>query len=105
VAVFRGNIAISWGGGIQSTHESDITISDGSIYFENNTAEYGGGMYLGDNSKLIILSVQSEASFVLNNAQSLGGALYIDDSRCSTVPKVCFMVITFMLQQNYHFYS
>jgi hypothetical protein len=93
VVVFRGNMATFEGGGIQSASDSDITIFDGSIRFENNTAMNGGGMYLGDNSKLIILSIQSDVSFVLNHAKHLGGALYVDNSYCSTRSRVCFLLI------------
>ena len=56
-------------------------------------------MYLGGNSKLIILSssIQNGVSFVLNHAHYLGGALYVDDSetRCSTILKECFVLITY----------
>ena len=86
VAVFRGNIAFSEGGGMKSDDGSDIIIFDGSIHFENNTAVNGGGMYLSDNSKLTLSSFTQNVSFILNHAWSLGGALYIDDSQCSTLP-------------------
>jgi predicted outer membrane repeat protein len=92
VALFRGNMAFQ-GGGLQFAYDSDIIIFDGSIHFENNTAMNGGGMYLIDNSKLIILSTQSDVSFVLNHAKSLGGALYVDDSHCSVRLKDCFFSI------------
>ena len=91
MAVFHKNMATVQGGGIESNDDSDTIIIDGSIYFENNTAIYGGGMYLSDNSKLTIsLSIQNDVSFILNRAQKYGGALYVDDSRCSTHPRVCF---------------
>jgi predicted outer membrane repeat protein len=84
-AVFRGNMAILYGGGIKSNGNSDITILDGSIRFENNQAMNGGGMYMVDNSKLILSSfTQNDVSFILNHAQNLGGALYVEDShQCS----------------------
>ena len=48
-------------------------------------------MYLSDDSKLIISSsIQNDVSFILNHAQKFGGALYVDYSRCSTRPRVCF---------------
>jgi hypothetical protein len=37
-------MAKSEGGGIQSDYDSDITIFDGRIYFENNQALNGGGI-------------------------------------------------------------
>jgi hypothetical protein len=102
VAVFNGNMAILYGGGILSAYESSITIFDGSIHFENNTAMNGGGMYLGDNSKLILsLSIENNVSFVLNHAQRFGGALYVQDSQCSLFQ--LFMVTIFIPQ--YRFYS
>ena len=96
--VFRGNMAYSEGGGIKGTDNSVITILnfDERICFENNTAIHGGGMYLGINSKLEIIlspSIQRGISFVLNHAHRFGGALYVDDSQCSTVPKECFLYI------------
>jgi hypothetical protein len=51
---------------------------------------------LGDNSKLILpSSIETDVSFVLNHAENLGGALYVDASQteCSTFPKVCFFSI------------
>jgi predicted outer membrane repeat protein len=94
VAVFRGNIAILEGGGIKCISDSDISILDGSIRFENNTAMFGGGMYLGDYSKLILSpTIQKDVSFVLNHARRFGGSLYVDDSQCSTHRKDCFLSI------------
>ena len=76
MAVFHGNMAVLDGGGIKSNDNSDITILDGSIRFENNQAMNGGGMYMVDNSKLIVSSLtQNDISFILNHAQNWGGAL------------------------------
>jgi predicted outer membrane repeat protein len=94
--VFRGNMASFEGGGIKSFGDSDIIIFDGSIHFENNQAMDGGGMYLGDNSRLMLFSsIQNDVAFILNHAQRFGGALYIDDSQCSPLPKECFFSIIY----------
>jgi predicted outer membrane repeat protein len=94
VAMFHGNIAFLEGGGVKCTGDSDMIIFDVSVRFENNTAMYGGGMYLGENSKLTLSpSIHNDVSFVLNHAKSVGGALYVDDSRCSTRPRVCFLSV------------
>ena len=93
MAVFSGNTAILEGGGIKCDYDCDVIILfDGSICFENNQAMYGGGMYLGHNSKLILSSsIQTDVFFILNHAQNLGGALYIDNSECYTFQKECFL--------------
>ena len=94
MATFCGNIASSKGGAINNDYNSDITV-DGGIYFESNRAANGGGMYIGHNSKLIVsLSTQENNNmvFVLNHANDLGGALYIEDSQCSNPASECFIV-------------
>jgi predicted outer membrane repeat protein len=94
VAVFHGNVATTAGGGIEGDDDSDIIVVDGNISFENNTAMNGGGMHLGDNSKLIVSSlIENDVSFVFNHAHRFGGALYIDDSHCTTHSRVCFLSI------------
>ena len=56
MAMFCGNMAASEGGGIKSADDSDIRIINGSMHFETNQALFGGGLHLGDNSKLILPS-------------------------------------------------
>jgi predicted outer membrane repeat protein len=94
MAVFRGNMATSDGGGIKCEYNCHITIFDGSIFFEKNIAMYGGGMYLGESSKLILSSlIQNNISFISNHANRFGGALYVNDAQCSSRPKdlECFL--------------
>ena len=93
MAMFYENMAII-GGGIKCEYDCDITIFDGSICFENNSAMFGGGMYLGDSSRIIISSsIPNAFSFVLNRAHRFGGALYVGNSQCSTHPRECFLSI------------
>ena len=96
MALFYENMAILEGGGIKCESDCDIIIFDGSIHFENNSAMFGGGIYLGDNSRIIISSsIPNAVSFVLNHAHRFGGALYVGNSQCSTqwYPKECFLSI------------
>ena len=100
MAVFCGNVASLNGGAIRSEYSSDI-IADGKVYFESNRANHNGGaMYFGDNSKLILSSsTQTNISFVLNHAHIYRGALYIEDSQCSTwiLKRECFLFLSFHL--------
>ena len=72
LAMFYGNTAGGEGGALKSYY-SDITIDD-SVRFEKNRAIFGGGIHLGDNSRLLLSSsTQCDISFVLNHAHRLGG--------------------------------
>ena len=86
------NSATLNGGAIQSINSS-MTI-DGEVNFTNNTAFHGGAIFL-TRTKLI-LSSTAKIFFILNHADSRGGAIYIKDSQCSfgsTHPIECFLSI------------
>ena len=89
---FSGNSAM-YGGAIRNV-DSEIKIH-GDVYFENNRAFEGGAMIFIGPSKLI-LAPAIHISFVLNHAESMGGALYFEDSQCSLgsiLPIECFLSI------------
>ena len=47
-----------------------------------------------DNSKVILSTLtQNDVSFIFNYAHKFGGALYVDNSKCSIIPKECFLSI------------
>ena len=89
---FSGNKA-EYGGAIRN-YKSKIKVY-GNAYFENNRAFEGGAMYFLGISKLI-LAPAINVSFILNYANSKGGAIYVEDSQCSlgsTIPIECFLSI------------
>lgn len=82
-------------GGALRNMDSILNLRNAYYYFENNTAVNGGAMYLAGASTLMLESVVN-ISFILNHAHKMGGALYIEDSKCSTGsthPIICFLKI------------
>ena len=92
---FYENSALYEGGGAIVSSNSNIMLS-GTAYFEGNiAANKGGGAIALANSKLIF-KPNLNVFFILNYAIEKGGALYIEDSRCSlgsSAPIECFMTI------------
>ena len=89
-----GNVA-SLGGAIRSMN-SEIIVENIYLNFINNTAVHGGAVFMAGTSKLI-LTPPINISFILNRANSKGGALYVKDSQCllgSTIPIECFLSIS-----------
>ena len=86
---FINNKALNQGGAIYSTTGSDISFvghtsllpSSSSSYFINNTAEYGGAVFISGSS--MKFGHYSTAIFDGNAALQNGGAVYISD-QCST---------------------
>ena len=73
------------GGGIHATNSSVIV--EGTVYFDSNEAENGGGVSLEKSAKLRgTLAENGQINFVSNRASHYGGALYVDDA---TNPDVC----------------
>ena len=86
------NSATLEGGAIQSDNSS-MTI-DGEVEFKYNIAFHGGAMFLAHTK--LILSSTVKIFFILNHADSRGGAIYVKDSQCSfesTYPIECFLSI------------
>jgi hypothetical protein len=64
---FVGNVALWDGGGIGNSHTRDLTIDQ--CLLQENTGDYGGGIYLGKNSFHTI----SRCAFLGNHAKKGGG--------------------------------
>ena len=84
------------GGGIHS-RSSVITLhQQGVLQFINNSAKYGGGLYLEVNSKLYILQnihhTNENLLAFTNNYADYGGAVYVADDTNSCAPDTeCFI--------------
>ena len=89
---FDGNMANKSGGGVYSL-KSNITILNGSLHLSENQAEFGGGVYLDWESRLLIseqlptnetnemntTDKQSQQLRFTDNSAIFGGAIYVDD--------------------------
>ena len=69
------------GGGIHATSSTVAVYAPGTLQFDNNRAENGGGLYLGVTAKLQILKSRFQMNdylvrFVGNHA-CYGGAIYV----------------------------
>ena len=96
--LFRSNHAESSGGAIYSSHSrityyghgynetNKIQESINKFQFESNTANYGGAIAIYGTGKLI-LNPNVEIDFTENQAQTFGGAIFVDiftSSECLT---------------------
>ena len=88
------NRAILWGGGIQATSSTLAVYQSGTLQFINNSAEFGGGLYLEFNTNLYILKTDisyyyNDEDYLLlfgNNHAVYGGAVYVADD---TIVNAC----------------
>ena len=62
---------------------------EGNVIFRNNTAMYGGGLLLADNS-IMYLRPNTHIMFSHNHATYAGGAIYIRSDDISVGSKRCF---------------
>ena len=100
---FTLNHASARGGGVYVSGTSIVVQQQGDLRFTNNSAEYGGGVYLEISSRLVtlskfpgILSEEGENGFIMfiNNHADYGGAVYIDDKHSV----LCFFSIECFIQ-------
>lgn len=72
---FEGNTATGSGGGLY-IERGDLSLTESS--FENNTADWGGGLYAAANYSFYTWEVQS-LSFIGNTATGSGGGAFLDN--------------------------
>ena len=80
-----------------------------SLIFRHNSAINGGGMYLGENSNLIVPSNSKyRLTFEYNNANEDGAAMYIDDdtyhATCCESNIICTNVFTNIISVEARYY-
>ena len=76
--LFSYNRAGSNGGAIYLNHSVMFALQ-GSFLFHNNTADYGGALYIGQGSRpYTTLNNKTSFKFLENHATFNGGALYVD---------------------------
>ena len=83
VCQFVNNVAVK-GGGIHASSSTIVVLQSGTLRVTNNSAKFGGGIYLEVNPKLYTLKNTDEErdiyllTFTGNHA-NYGGALYVSD--------------------------
>ena len=90
---FHENLADWSGGAIDSEYSSIVLAGNTYTHFDKNTARDGGAIHLDSTSKLILSPAIKSISFTNNHAGRSGGALYVEDSECSTHSIECFLSI------------
>ena len=81
----KKNLANSSGGGIYSSMSFIRLSNKGSLFYERNCAQFGGGVFLTRNSKFIIegvpgqLAYRSSKIWLSYNTATRGGAIFVDD--------------------------
>ena len=87
VVWFNGNLEVVGNrGGVSGgfiLFGSDIYITERALFIDNYAATNGGAIYL--ISSVMHVSHNAEVNFTKNNAQQLGGAIYISEPRISFV--------------------
>ena len=82
VCQFVNNVAVR-GGGIHASSSTIAVFQPGALQVTNNSAKFGGGIYLDVNPKLyILMNTIIRASYLMNltgNHAKYGGALYVSD--------------------------
>ena len=97
---FCNSILPSSGGVISLLETSTLTFSANSTtIFSNNTAIYGGAIYIDSDSRLYIGS-PTNISFINNTAVFTGGAIYVEALTTTT----CFYSLNCMEIESIHLY-
>ena len=104
---FVNNIAVR-GGGIHASSSTIAVFQPGTLQVTNNSAKFGGGLYLEVNPKLYILknTPTSRVSYLMNltsNHANNGGAVYVSDDTNSGAcsPDIeCFIQTLPLYQQT-----
>ena len=108
VCQFVNNVAVR-GGGIHASSSIIAVDQPGTLQVTNNSAKFGGGLYLEVNPKLYILKNTREqgVSYLMNltgNHANNGGALYVSDDTNSGAcsPDIKCFIQTLALHQLYY---
>ena len=78
-SVFKGNLADSNGGALYALRSDIFFYNEASTEFRNNSALYGGAMYI-DSSSFTITPIAAKIKTYYNSAKRYGGAIYHKDA-------------------------
>ena len=102
---FVNNVAVR-GGGIHAPSSTIAVFQSGTLQITNNSAKFGGGIYLEVNPKLYILKNTPTFSYLMTltgNYANYGGGLYVSDdtnSGACSPDSECFIQTLALHQQT-----
>ena len=101
---FVNNVAVR-GGGIHASSSTITVYQPGTLHVTNNSAKFGGGIYLEVNPKLYILRNTPHIIYLMNfsgNHANNGGAMYVSDDTNSGAcsPDIECFIQTLALHQD-----